>query len=51
MSFLEVWKAEVWCNLTEFIVFFKQFVDLVLVGMLVNLVSGIELLNIVDQTK
>ena len=51
MPLLEVWKAEVWCNLTEFIVFLKQFVDLVLVGMLVNLVSGIELLNIVDQTK
>ena len=51
MSFLEILKVEVRRNLTELIILLQQFVDLCFVSMLVNFVSRVEFLDVVDQTQ
>jgi hypothetical protein len=47
----EIWQAEIGSYLAEFVILLQQFGDLCLVGVLVDLVSAVELLNVVDQPE
>lgn len=51
MPLLEIWQAEIRSYLAEFVILLEQFGDLCLVGVLVDLVSAVELLYVVYQSE
>lgn len=49
--FLEILEVVVGGDLTEFVIFFKELGDFSLVSRLINLVSAVELLDVVHQSQ